>query len=425
MSGSIDKEIALLKKNQRPFIAICIFAIIGISCLPLLMAYLPYNSSHDLVFHLFRIEGLAEGLKNGEFPVRMQTSQLHGYGYPVSICYGDLFLYIPAFLRILGLSIKSSYSIFVLLVNTFCATSTYIVFKRMTKSTSIALVISALWTWAPYRLIDDIWLRASVGEYLALSFFPIILYGLFSIFYFEKVGASKYGWVWCALGVCGIVYSHVLSIILAAFVFVPLFLLLLVKNHSKQIIKSILSAFVLIVLLSLAFIVPFLDYYHNADMRVTSNNAIDKQQLAASNALQPIQLLLFMPAVASISTDALTVNEMPFSLGWAVILGVLTWLLTQTLPSVRKTQSKSFRRFGILLFIISVLLAIVSSVYFPWSYENGIFGTLISVVAVIQFPWRFVGPLSFTLIVLIAMGLVCFTKSLPFLSISYVQHFFS
>ena len=90
--------------------------LILLSGIPLMADYF-YADAHDLAFHLMRIEGLKEELLNGSFPVRMQTYWLNGYGYPVSIFYGDLLLYIPAVLRIFGVSVLASYNIYVLLIN--------------------------------------------------------------------------------------------------------------------------------------------------------------------------------------------------------------------------------------------------------------------------------------------------------------------
>lgn len=69
-----------------------LFVIWFIADIPFMMSYLPVaTTGHDLIFHLYRIEGIAQGLIEGQFPVRMQTVQAAGYGYPVSIMYGDIF----------------------------------------------------------------------------------------------------------------------------------------------------------------------------------------------------------------------------------------------------------------------------------------------------------------------------------------------
>ena len=87
---------------------IVIIIIGGIASLGLMEEYILYG--HDLIFHLFRIEGLAEGLKAGSFPVRIQPGWFNGWGYPVSVMYGEGLLLFPSVLRILGVSVQNAYN---------------------------------------------------------------------------------------------------------------------------------------------------------------------------------------------------------------------------------------------------------------------------------------------------------------------------
>ncbi len=48
------------------------------------------SRGHDLLFHFMRIEGLAEETRLNSFPVRLFSLWMDGYGYPISIYYGDL-----------------------------------------------------------------------------------------------------------------------------------------------------------------------------------------------------------------------------------------------------------------------------------------------------------------------------------------------
>ena len=54
----------------------------------------------DWSFHLSRIEGIAQGLREGQFPVRVYSIAKNGYGYAPSLFYGELLLYFPAVLRL-------------------------------------------------------------------------------------------------------------------------------------------------------------------------------------------------------------------------------------------------------------------------------------------------------------------------------------
>ena len=62
----------------------------------------------DWSFHLSRIEGIANGLREGQFPVRVYSMAKDGYGYAPSLFYGELLLYFPAVLRLLGMSVQGA-----------------------------------------------------------------------------------------------------------------------------------------------------------------------------------------------------------------------------------------------------------------------------------------------------------------------------
>lgn len=379
--------------------------------MPLLLSYIPRNDLMDLIFHLYRIDGIAEGIRDGQFPVRMQTTQINGYGYPVSICYGDLFLYIPAALRLLGLSMRASYGIFVLLVNAFCAIATYLIFRRMFQSRSVGMVACALWTLSPYRLLDKMWLSSAVGEYVALGFFPLIAFGLYSIFFRESAGASRLGWLWCALGVAGIVYSHVISMLLAFVLFFPFLVVLLAFRHDARTWGHVGMAALAAAVLSLGFLVPFADYYLNANLTVVELDASAKRLKAATHALQPVQVFMFLPPVGSISQPPGTVDEMPFSVGWAAVCSALLWIGV-ILTSLRRAVPGRVRALGVLGLVLSVALVYVSSVYFPWNSPlPSVLEKVVALVASIQHPWRFLGPLTFVMLMLGCLALPCIARA--------------
>ena len=147
-----------------------------ISSLPLIFAGIDGTVYQDLLFHLSRIEGIKEGVLSGQFPVMMESVWMEGKGYPVSIFYGDILLYIPALLRIVGVPVVITYKIFVLLINLLTAFSACFCFKRIFKYDISAYLGMFLYVLASYRLMD-IFVRAAVGEYAAFIFFPVIALG--------------------------------------------------------------------------------------------------------------------------------------------------------------------------------------------------------------------------------------------------------
>lgn len=128
------------------------------------------TSGHDFPFHCARIAGLAEGLKTGNFPVKMQPGWNNGYGYPVSVYYGDVFLYVPAFLCLLSVPIVYAYKVYVLMVNLSKVLISFFAFKKISSDKLAGVTCSALYCLS-VNYILNLYLRSAVGEYTASIFF--------------------------------------------------------------------------------------------------------------------------------------------------------------------------------------------------------------------------------------------------------------
>ena len=100
--------------NDKKHILLYIILIIFTS-VPIINDFL--FRGHDIYFHLMRIEGLAQGLRCGQFPVKIQPVWYDDFGYAVSVFYGDLFVYIAAFLRLMGFSLQDSYKGYLICCN--------------------------------------------------------------------------------------------------------------------------------------------------------------------------------------------------------------------------------------------------------------------------------------------------------------------
>ena len=123
----------------------------------------------------------------------MDPDLLAGRGYPFSLMYADLLLYPAALLRILGFSLQTVYKLYVAAVTLATALLTRYVLRRMLKSESLALVGTALYVLSFYRL-TNVFVRASVGEYSAMLFLPLVIYGLWRIYTQPLDGGKGQPW---------------------------------------------------------------------------------------------------------------------------------------------------------------------------------------------------------------------------------------
>ena len=351
----------------------------------------PVPIGADISFHLARIEGIAQGLRAGEFPVRMQSVQLRGFGYPNGVCYGDALLYPFAAMRLLGVPLEECWRSMAIATNLLTAALAYAFFRRMAcGGRAPALLGAALWTLSPYRLFD-MYARAAVGEYLALALLPVVAYGFFSVFARGRAGASPLGWLWLALGMAGVVFSHVLTTALVLIALVPLGVFGLVvvgPGRRASGARDCALAALACALVSAGLLLPFLDYYLNVPLAVTSAPASEVTAMALRNVSGLAQVFGLLPGFA-------------FADGSHATLGLAVAAAAVMASAVALTgvggAGPSRRAWGGALVVVGALMALSATRLFPWGAggDRGVLSWAVAKLSVIQFPWRMLGPASF------------------------------
>ena len=405
-----------LSEHQRKVLtSFALIGVIVISCIPLLSRTLLWGA--DLQFHLFRIEGITQGLKDGQFPVRMQSTQVAGYGYPVSVMYGDALLYIPAILRLMGVPLVMAYCTFAIAVNVVTVLSTYAVFRRIFQSRQIGILSAALWTLSTYRL-DDVYSRGAVGEYIALLFLPLLLLGVFSIVFPKRQGASKHGGLICAIAAAGIITSHVISVELTIIALIPvLFWAILRCWRSLLFWKQLAIACVMSVGLSFFFLVPLLDYSSQGNLQVYNQTLQSQVELLSRKAIELGQLLtLFLPLDQMTEGHAFQ-GDIPYSVGWALIMCALLLPLIYLCEKGKRGKLRAgISGAGIAAGLGALLCLFMATTLFPWSSER--FASCFKFLYSIQFPTRLLAFGCFLLVVVGALGLQKLQRSAQFGNIS-------
>ena len=369
--------------------------LLTISIISSLPCFIPgIYPGHDLGFHLGRIEGIAQGLKVGDFPVRMNAFFNDGYGFPVGLFYGDVLLYIPAFFRIIGFPVISAYKLFVFVINLLTSLSCYYCGKHIFYNTKIAYLISAVYTASSYRQ-TDIWVRGEVGEYSAMIFIPIIVLAVWKLYAEDK--NEKSSSILLAVGMLGVLCTHIITteiVIVSISVFA---LVMFKKTLKRSIIFSILRAIALFMLCGAWFIIPFVDYYLKANLNVkhfeSSPHMIQREGAYISD------YFAIFRNIFGISSELVT-ERMQLSPGLALMV---TLIIAIILIIMRKANYK------LKVFIIpSVIFLFMSTNLFPWD----IIGRLPyvgSYCTAIFFPWRLIGiaimPLSLLLGAVVEIGL--------------------
>lgn len=353
---------------------------------------------HDLFFHLNRIEGMASAMMSGQFPVRIHASTLQGYGYAASQFYPELLLYLPALLRCAGVSLTASMHVFVLAVNLLTAYAAYYAARRLFASRTVGLGAAVLYTLCIYR-IANLYIRTAVGEYLAMLFFPLLIYALYEVL----VGDAR-RWPLLALSMSGIVLSHLLSAMfavvlcaLAAAICLPR----LVREWRR--ILTIAMAAGITALCALWFIVPLAVY---SSAGISTSVAVD----AYEHTLTFGSLFVGMAGLEGVTAGqeqfAYTVGVVP---GLALMAGAL--LALARLYAGGQKEEQGNRRLSAVLLAFGVLCLAGATDLFPWAWACSLRRPLSTFFMQIQYPWRLVGVAAAPLSMAAAWGYLAGKKN--------------
>ena len=379
---SLHKKVKL-PEQRTVFLSIIVISLL--SSLPLFVNYM--IEADDVVFHLNRIEGIKDGLLAGMFPVKIAPTWLYDYGYPTSVMYGDLFLYIPAFLRILGFPFMTAYSIYVFIVNFATCGVAYYCIKLVTEDYTVGIIGSLIYNLSFYRFIN-IYLRAAVGEYTAMLFLPLVVAGLYLILYkTEDKLLLKKGIFLSVIGFSGILQSHLISCEMIA-IFVCLACCILFKRvFKKEAFLALCQVVVWFICLNIWWIVPFLDYRKEA----LNINHIDNPYIQTKGAFLA---QLFFPSFTGTQANAYALyapsgvhEEFPLAIGIVFTLGIVFFFYI--IYAIQPAAQKKYVVFSKITMALSLLAIFMSTVYFPYDKLADFSELFHKYICVIQFPWRF------------------------------------
>lgn len=327
------------------------------------------SRGHDLAFHLSRISALKDNLKLNIFGGYLYPNYLGGYGYANPLFYPDLFLYIPAGLSYLGLSVITSYKIFLFLISFASILTMYVTVKDIGKNNKCALISSIVYGFAAYRLVD-MFTRAALGETLAFVFAPLVIYGIYEIVYGDY---KKYYLL--VIGMSGLILSHLISTFVIGILLV-IFCLINIKklwNEKRRILYIIISALITLGITA-HFIFPMLEQMMSGKFLF---NNLDETSKLLERSLPVWSIFLEFP------NHVLTDLWIPTGIGISFLL-----LIYYYIKSFKKCS-----KFIHFCFIGAIIFIICSTNILPWSlFQN--------VLSPIQFPWRF----YFIAVLLLSIG---------------------
>jgi len=391
-----DREVGVAKEKKLAY---------GILALALLLVSIPcmvdYNLwGDDWGFHLLRVEGLINGLQDGQFPVRIQGNWLRGYGYAVSIFYSDFFMVIPMLFRLIGFPVLVSYQMFLFTINVGTLLVAYQCFRRCFLDVKIGAVAATLYTMSAYRL-HNLYMRASIGETLAMTFLPLVFYGFYKIFT-EDIHRDSYqkNWIVLTLGLTGVIQSHVLTCEMLAFCVLLLCVILIKKVFLKETFLVLAKTVIVTLLLNLWYLVPFVDYLMHGKFNVGHLETMKIKTTQEWGIYPTHALFLFYGGGTRGGITSVGMNWTgAFSVGVALIFVVFVWGYLEFTGRMKKSTFGG-KRLGRLMFGYSLLLGVLTSCYFPWDALQNSGAVAETLITSLQFPYRFLSVAGLTTAVL-------------------------
>lgn len=341
-----------------------------------LLAFQDYvMGGHDLSFHLMRILSIGKSIAAGKWISPIHTDMANGYGYATPLFYGQIFLYIPAILYNMAIPLHICYQIYVVCVNAATCLVSYFCFKAIVKKKEIALFGACCYQLSAYRIID-VYIRAALGEYTAMIFLPLVLYGFYRVYTSEQEKLTIRDTVCIVFGLTGIVQSHLITIELTALFIVAVCLVLFRKTFEPRRFLTLAEAVVLTLLCNLGFLLPLLESM-KMDIAVNAKTMGNMQEFGTS--MYQVFGVFMHP-------------DETFTLGIGLILGaaVFCWCFVKRYEW--GLEGNLFLRAGSVVFVLFVLAVLCSFSAFPWdsiASAGGVIGALGQIVGIIQFPWRF------------------------------------
>ena len=359
----IEKYLDYTFENKMVHILIILFVTIALS---VHMKEFQVYDTHDGPFHLLRILVTSEQIDKGITPAIISPYSWNGLGVGMNLFYPPISTYVPIFfMKIFGLSAGIALKCYCILSIFLSGLFMYMCINEFTKNRKIAIISAIIYMILPYKL-NNLYVRAAVGEIGANVFMPLVFMGLHNLIEGDE---KKHYFI--AIGAVGVLLSHTISTMYVA-IFGFIYVLLHIKKIKNwSVIRRLLINCLFIVLIGGVFVFPYLETSSSAQYRIntdelmgTYNEFLNDKTLELSDLLHNVQVE----------------NHMVLYLGMPAMIGLV--LTTINLPLLIK--EKKIDRNYVVFLLFTVLCIWMSIKSFPWLKIPKIFAKL-------QFPWRMMG----------------------------------
>lgn len=315
------------------------------------------NSGDDSYYHVNRILEIRDSIRHGNLMPYLMTHSNGEIAYPLGIFYPEVTLIPVALVSLLFTKVVTGIYVGVAVYTFLTLVNMYWVLKKINIGRLSSILGSVIYTFSTYRTIDA-FTRFSIGEFITLTFLPLVFYGSYSIL------IKKYkDWIYLPIGYIGIVLSHVLSAFIVLVTLIILFGINFIFTDERLIkFWYLIKAGIVGILGSLIFIIPFLE-----------------QELIQSYAKPDAKdIFLVSSSFLEIVNSSLNNSVLPVASGNAYNIGFfLLVIVILGLVFIRKLDYKYKY-----IYVIGIVSLLMASKLFPWFiFQN-------TPLSVIQYPFR-------------------------------------
>lgn len=200
---------------------------------------------HDYGYHLARLVGLAQSIKNGDYLPNLNFVFGNNIGYASPMFYGNWQFYFPSIIYLLTRSASIAYTSFAFELLLFLTWSSFFSVKGMInnerKGLLFSMTVAVTFPWFGY------------GMTMAAMFVPLIIYSIYKVLFQEKLNPVLLG-----VSVALLLQTHLLSTLILG-IYGLVFLLLNIKQCSLLKMISFLKSGVIAVLLSIGYLIQYVE----------------------------------------------------------------------------------------------------------------------------------------------------------------------
>ena len=327
---------------------ILVFAVASVLSSIIMIHYKFVLVGSDMFFHWQRIYELRDSILNGNIFDMVAVNKFNQTGTAAMSLYPKFNLLPITLLSLVVSNIIKLYYIdfilrnFVSLLIAYFASYCFNKNKKVSSLFAISYVLSTM-------VLNSAVLNYDIGMSSAMIFLPLVLFGFFELI-------CKNHWIEISLGISAIIMSHVLSAIIAIIFIILLFVFNIKTILKRNVLFAATKAFILTVLISSAFWIPFLI-------------------LSVSNhiSMPPAPATISGVDFNSLISDIFN-NNVSTSITITAFIGLVLGIINYSKLTLLSQQ----------IFWISILFLVVCSNFFPWNILSDTF-----IKATLQFTFRF------------------------------------